>query len=94
MATKITDECINCGACEPECPNAAIAAGDSIYVINPELCSECVGYHDEMACAAVCPVDCCVADPAHVETEEALLAKSKKLHPDKVQPGVSHFKKN
>ena len=100
MATKITDACINCGACEPECPNAAIAAGDSIFVIKPELCSECVGFHDEMACAAVCPVDCCLPDPDRVETEEALLAKSRKIHPDKGLPelaalpaSLSHFRK-
>ena len=64
MATVITEECINCGACEPECPNSAITQGDDIYVINPDLCTECVGFHDEEACAAVCPVDCCVPDPA------------------------------
>jgi len=57
MAFKITEECINCGACEPECPNQAIAAGDTIYVIDPEKCTECVGSHPESQCAAVCPVD-------------------------------------
>ncbi len=56
MATMITAECINCGACEPECPNNAIAAGDPVYVIDPLLCTECVGFHDYEACAAVCPV--------------------------------------
>ena len=89
MATMITDDCINCGACEPECPNAAISAGPEIFVIKPELCSECVGFHAEMACAAVCPVDCCVPDPAHVETEEQLLARSKSLHPDKSLPDLA-----
>jgi ferredoxin len=94
MATKITDDCINCGACEPECPNTAITAGESIYVINPDLCSECVGQHEAMACAEVCPVDCCLPDPGRVETEDALFAKSKKLHPDKeLNPALSHFKK-
>jgi ferredoxin len=94
MATLITADCINCGACEPECPNAAISAGPDIYVINPDLCTECVGFHEEMACAAVCPVDCCVPDPKHVETEEALLEKAKKVSPDKpLDPGKSHFKK-
>ncbi|MBI5497029.1 MAG: YfhL family 4Fe-4S dicluster ferredoxin [Deltaproteobacteria bacterium] len=83
MSTKITEECINCGACEPECPNEAISEGDDIYVINPDLCTECVGFHDEEACAAVCPVDCCVPDPERPETEDALLARAKKIHPDK-----------
>ena len=83
MATKITEECINCGACEPECPNEAISEGDEIYVIDPNLCTECVGFHDHEACAAVCPVDCCVPDPDNPETEEVLIERSKKLHPDK-----------
>ncbi len=80
MAYKITEECINCGACEPECPNQAITAGDTIYVIDPNRCTECVGSHDSSQCAAVCPVDACVPDPAHVEDKEALLAKYKKLN--------------
>lgn len=82
MATMITNECINCGACEPECPNNAIAQGDEIYVIDPLLCTECVGFHDYEACAAVCPVDCCVTDPNNVETEEALIARARTLHQD------------
>ena len=56
MALIITDECINCDVCEPECPNGAITQGDDIYIIDPKLCTECVGFHDEEACAAVCPV--------------------------------------
>jgi ferredoxin len=60
MALKITEECINCGACEPECPNAAISQGDDIYVIDAAKCTECVGQNDSPACAGVCPVDCCV----------------------------------
>jgi len=80
MAYKITEECINCGACEPECPNQAITAGDTIYVIDPAKCTECVGSHDSSQCAAVCPVDACVPDPEHVEDKESLLAKYKKLH--------------
>jgi ferredoxin len=79
MAYKITEECINCGACEPECPNEAISAGDDIYVIEPEKCTECVGHHDASQCAAVCPVDCCVPDPDHKETREELMAKFHKL---------------
>ncbi|MFO7980130.1 MAG: YfhL family 4Fe-4S dicluster ferredoxin [Candidatus Aminicenantes bacterium] len=79
MAYMITDECINCGACEPECPNEAISAGDEIYVIDPDKCTECVPHYDESQCAAVCPVDCCVPDPEHKETREELEAKAKKL---------------
>ena len=114
MAIKITDECINCGACEPECPNGAIYAngdkwkiadktdvhgnyitmdGSTIdadaqqppfsndyYFIVTDKCTECKGFHDEPQCAAVCPVDCCIADELHRESEEALLAKKAKLH--------------
>ena len=82
MATTITSECINCGACEPECPNNAISQGDPIYVIDPLLCTECVGFHDFEACAAVCPVDCCVTDPNNVESEEVLIGRAKALHPE------------
>jgi ferredoxin len=95
MARKITEECINCGACEPECPNEAISQGDDIYVIDPTKCTECVGAFEKEACQAVCPVECCVTDPAHPETEPQLLAKAKKLHPDKdfgASP-PSHFHK-
>jgi len=114
MAIIITDECINCGACEPECPNNAIYEGgvewaitdgtslkgdytlhdgatvnatarqkpisDELYYIVPDKCTECVGFHEEPQCAAVCPVDCCVPDPAHVESEEVLLARKESLH--------------
>lgn len=79
MAYMITEECINCGACEPECPNQAIKAGDDIYVIDPEKCTECVGYYDEPQCASVCPLDCCVPAPDHEETKEELEAKFKRL---------------
>jgi 4Fe-4S binding domain len=82
MATMITSECINCGACEPECPNNAISQGDPVYVIDPILCTECVGFHDYEACAAVCPVDCCVTDPNNIETEEVLIARARSLHQD------------
>jgi ferredoxin len=115
MAIKITDECINCGACEPECPNNAIYEGgvewaiadgtsvtgeytletsgaavdasdknapvsDDYYYISPDKCTECKGFHDEPQCAAVCPVDCCVPDPDHVESEDVLLARKARLH--------------
>lgn len=114
MAIMITDECINCGACEPECPNNAIYEGgvewaiadgthisgaykledgsevaadqandpisDDYYYIVPDKCTECVGFHEEPQCAAVCPVDCCVPDPERVESEDTLLARKEKLH--------------
>lgn len=83
MATMITEECINCGACEPECPNEAISEGDDIYVINPGRCTECVGHFDEEQCAAVCPVDCCVSDPNVAEEEPTLLKRAMELHPTK-----------
>ena len=82
MATMITSDCINCGACEPECPNNAISQGDPVYVIDPLLCTECVGFHDYEACAAVCPVDVCVTDPNNIESEEVLIARARALHPE------------
>jgi ferredoxin len=82
MATRITDDCINCGACEPECPNSAISQGDDIYVIDPDLCTECVGFYDHEACQAVCPVECCLPDPGRVETEDTLVKRALSLHPD------------
>lgn len=114
MAIMITDECINCGACEPECPNTAIYEGGAewkymdgtslkgnlthptsgeinaeqtnapvnmdVYYIVHDKCTECVGFHDEPQCAAVCPVDCCVDDPDYRESEETLLAKKDFMH--------------
>jgi len=80
MAYTITDDCINCGACEPECPNVAISEGAEVYVIDPDLCTECVPVHSESQCAAVCPVDACVPDPDRPETREVLEAKYKKIH--------------
>ena len=84
----ITVECINCGACEPECPNQAISQGEDIFVIDPNLCTECVGFHDEEACAAVCPVDCCIPDPNIPEAEQVLLERAQKLHPEKKFPSL------
>ncbi len=94
MALLITDECINCGACEPECPNTAIYEGgvewqlegkslepisfDYFYIV-PDKCTECVGFHDEPQCVAVCPVDCIIPDPDHAESKEELLAKKERL---------------
>jgi ferredoxin len=97
MATIITSECINCGACETECPNTAIyqagaqweldgqmhpSLSNDIFYIVREKCSECVGFFDHEACAAVCPVDCCVPDPDVPETEAALVERARKLHPE------------
>jgi len=96
MATIITTECINCGACEPECPNTAIYQGGvefdldgkkqaalqtDIFYIVAEKCTECVGFYDYEACAAVCPVDCCVTDPNRGESEDVLLERARHLHP-------------
>jgi ferredoxin len=81
VAYKITEDCISCGACEPECPNQAIKEGDTIYVINPDRCTECVGSHASSRCAEVCPVDAPKADPDRKESRDQLLAKWKKLHP-------------
>src|SRR5262245_32648807 len=111
MATMITAECINCGACEPECPNTAIYQGavewkgldgsmhpalsSEIFYIVPEKCTECVGFHDHEACAAVCPVDCCVPNPEIPETHDVLLARARTLHPEQTIPddAPSRFKK-
>ena len=81
MAYTITDECISCGACEPECPNDAITEGDTIYEVDVDKCTECVGSFDSPKCAEICPVDCCITDPDNVEDNDALLAKWKTLHP-------------
>src|SRR4029453_10212599 len=102
MATMITSECINCGACEPEGPNTAIYQGgvewqsldgamhpalsNDIFYIVPEKCTECVGFYDHEACAAVCPVDCCVPNPDIPEAESVLLARARTIHPDKAIP--------
>lgn len=75
MALMITDECINCDVCEPECPNGAISAGEEIYIIDPSLCTECVGHYAEPQCQLVCPVDCIPLDPERRETQEELMAK-------------------
>jgi ferredoxin len=75
MALIITDECINCDVCEPECPNEAIYQGELIYEIDPKRCTECVGHFDEPQCQQVCPVDCIPLDPNHMETEAELLGK-------------------
>ena len=94
MALLITEECINCGACEPECPNTAIYEGGANWELNgdsnqplemdyfyivPDNCTECVGFYDEPQCIAVCPVDCIIKDPIHIENQDELIAKKEKL---------------
>ena len=79
MALKITDECINCDVCEPECPNNAISEGDEIYEIDPNLCTECVGHYDKPQCQEDCPIDCIPFNPEVVETKEQLLEKYQQL---------------
>ncbi len=79
MALFITDECINCDVCEPECPNEAIYMGPEIYEINPELCTECVGHFDTQQCVDVCPVECIFVDPKNTETQEQLMEKFRKI---------------
>jgi len=79
MALIITDDCINCAVCEPECPNEAIYEGDEIFEIDPDKCTECVGHFDEPQCQLVCPVDCIPQDENRVESQEQLMEKYKKL---------------
>ena len=79
MSLKITDACINCDVCEPECPNHAISQGEEIYEIDPARCTECVGHFDTPQCQAVCPVECCLPDPEHSESREQLMAKYRRI---------------
>ena len=83
MAFIITEECIACGSCESECPNEAISEGDEFYVIDPDKCTECVGFYDTQQCLDVCPVEAPIADPDRQESEQELLAKFKGLNPGK-----------
>ncbi len=97
MATTITDACINCGVCESECPNQAISEGPVRFEIDPARCTECVGFHDEEQCAAVCPVDCCIPDPERAETEADLFERAVVLHPEQADyfeltAGTSRFR--
>ncbi len=85
MALYITDECINCDVCEPECPNDAIYQGEIIYEIKPSACTECVGHFDETQCVVVCPVDCIFVDPENTETEKELKAKYTLLTGDELK---------
>lgn len=79
MALYITDQCINCDVCEPECPNEAIYMGVEIYEIDPSKCTECVGHFDVPQCQEVCPVECIPKDPDHVESKDQLLVKYHQL---------------
>ncbi|UCD69134.1 MAG: YfhL family 4Fe-4S dicluster ferredoxin [Betaproteobacteria bacterium] len=79
MALMITDECINCDVCEPECPNEAIYQGEEIYEIEPDKCTECVGHFEQPQCQEVCPVDCIPVNPQRIESKEQLFAKYRLL---------------
>ncbi|MFK8028002.1 MAG: YfhL family 4Fe-4S dicluster ferredoxin [Gammaproteobacteria bacterium] len=83
MALYITDECINCDVCEPECPNDAIFEGEEIYEIISKQCTECVGHFDEPQCVEVCPVDCILVDPSNTETNQQLQNKYAELMKNK-----------
>lgn len=82
MSLIINEECIACDACRDECPNDAIEEADPIYIIDPDICTECVGHYDEPACIAVCPVDCIEPDPDNVESIEELKLKFEQLNSD------------
>lgn len=83
MAFKITEDCNNCGACEPECPNDAITQGEDLYEIDHAACTECVGFYAEPQCLAACPVDACAVDEERVESDAQLIARAQALHPEK-----------
>ena len=87
MALIISDECINCDVCLPDCPNGAIYQGEEIYEITPSLCTECVGHFDEPSCVEICPVDCIAIDPNHIESQSELLAKYHRLVDPKKDSG-------
>ena len=89
MALIITDDCINCDVCEPECPNEAISLGPEIYVIDPGRCTECVGHFDEPQCVQVCPVACIPVNPDHVETRDQLMAKYLSLQGRTTSPSAT-----
>ena len=79
MALRITEECINCDVCEPQCPNTAIYMGQEIYEIDPDRCTECIGHFDEPRCQVVCPVECIITDESHPEDTAQLMAKYQRL---------------
>ena len=84
MALKINELCVNCDVCEPVCPNQAIRMGETIYLIDPARCTECVGHFEEAQCVEVCPVECIDPDPAHAESHSDLLGKLRRLQ---AEPG-------
>jgi len=86
MALYITDECINCDVCEPECPNEAISMGPEIYIIDPDKCTQCIGHFDTPQCQEVCPVDCIPLDPNHAESDEQLQLKFEHLQKIELKP--------
>ncbi len=79
MSLKILDTCVNCDVCEPVCPNKAISLGAEYYVIEPSLCTECIGHFDQPQCVEVCPVECIIVDPGHLESHEQLELKYRQL---------------
>jgi ferredoxin len=79
MALLITEDCINCVKCEGECPNEAISPGEDVFVIDPEKCTECVGYFNKSQCVDVCPSDCILPDANHRESKDELRAKYERL---------------
>ena len=79
MALMITDECINCDVCEPECPNEAIFQGEEIYEIDAGKCTECIGHFDNPQCQEVCPVECIPVNPQKVESKDELIQKYQRL---------------
>jgi ferredoxin len=83
MPKKIGEDCIECGLCEPECPNEAITAGDGTYQVDPDRCTECVGFSESPQCAEVCPIDGIQPDPKHQESQDELMARAVKLHPER-----------
>ena len=91
MALMITDDCINCDVCEPECPNGAISMGPQIYQIDPRKCTECVGHFNKPQCQQVCPVACIPLDPSHIETREQLLVKYERLQAAATLPDTVIF---
>jgi ferredoxin len=87
MSLMITESCVDCGICEPVCPNNAISEGPGIFAIDPSSCTECMGWHPESQCTAICPVDAPAPDPAHAETPEQLRAKYVYRYPNRLPSG-------
>jgi ferredoxin len=75
MALLITEDCINCDICEPECPNDAISQGEEYFEIEPSKCTECIGHFTKSQCIEVCPINCIILDPSNIETKEQLIDK-------------------